>query len=400
MPEARSATDPKSRLRVAVAGTVAAPLRVKYTDGKMEGRRLLAMLCSCWAALAQPPPTFSDVVARASAARQANDVPHAVELYRNALQLNPRWQEGWWFLGTLLYDSDQYTGARDALSRFLEFQPNAAPALGLLGLCEFETARYGDALHHIELSLKDKADDQSQMANVLRYHRALLLTRSGDFDAAMGLFAPFVQHMPPQPPLLEALGTAALRRPLAPAEIPAQQKDLFQAAGAVAYRTLAHDSTSAESAFADLLDRFPAVPGVHHLRGLYLLGTAPDHAIAEFKRELELNPANAASRAMLAWALLNRFEPEAALSFASRAAQDAPRMATAQYALGRALAETGDVRKGIEHLELAVKLDPGNLENHMALASAYSKAGRIQEARTERTRSVEFAARGFGVTQP
>ena len=56
--------------------------------------------------------------------------------------------------------------------------------------------------------------------------------------------------------------------------------------------------------------------------------------------------------------------------------------------LGRALVETGEVDRGIGELQRAVRLAPEAAEVHFALARAYSRAGREQEAASERA---EFA---------
>lgn len=313
-------------------------------------------------------------------------------MYRQAVQSNPRWNEGWWFLGTLLYDSDQYADARDALSKFVELEPKPGPAWGLLGLSEFETGDYASALKHIEQALASDNGDPAQMQVVLRYHEALLLTRLGQFDAAMQKYAAFTQNgAPPNPSLVSGIGLAALRVPLVPKEIPAEQRDLYVTAGKAAYFIMARDYPKAGASFQELLDRFSTAPGVHYLYGCYLLASAPDHAMAELKRELEIAPSNAAADAMLAWSLLNQHDARSALPYAQRAVKGAPSFPTAQYVLGRALAETGDVAAGIGYLEAAEKLDPMNLEDHLALASAYSKAGRTDDARRERSQSVALA---------
>jgi Tfp pilus assembly protein PilF len=46
--------------------------------------------------------------------------------------------------------------------------------------------------------------------------------------------------------------------------------------------------------------------------------------------------------------------------------------------------ETGDVKRGTEVLEKELEREPENLEIHFALAKAYSKAGRKEDARRER----------------
>src|SRR5579875_2070434 len=90
--------------------------------------------------------TFQDVAAQAAAARDANNIPQAIDLYRSAVKLNAQWEEGWWFLGTLLYDTDQFATARDSFEHFLALNPKAAPGWAFLGLCEFETKDYPKAL--------------------------------------------------------------------------------------------------------------------------------------------------------------------------------------------------------------------------------------------------------------
>jgi Flp pilus assembly protein TadD len=42
------------------------------------------------------------------------------------------------------------------------------------------------------------------------------------------------------------------------------------------------------------------------------------------------------------------------------------------------------VNGGMQHLEKALKLEPDNIETHLALAKAYSKSGRKEDARRER----------------
>jgi Flp pilus assembly protein TadD len=86
-------------------------------------------------------------------------------------------------------------------------------------------------------------------------------------------------------------------------------------------------------------------------------------------------------------------EADAALPLARQAAGAEPGVSRAQFVLGRALAETGDAAAGLEHLELAAKLDPGDLETHLALAGALSQTGSTVRARAERLTCVELSRR-------
>jgi tetratricopeptide (TPR) repeat protein len=103
--------------------------------------RLPWILWSCTWATAQGQDQASqlqDLIANASAARQQGDIPRSIQLYQQAVQLNPKWADGWWYVGSMEYGTDSYAPAVIALSHYLELTPTAGPAFALRGLCEFE----------------------------------------------------------------------------------------------------------------------------------------------------------------------------------------------------------------------------------------------------------------------
>jgi predicted Zn-dependent protease len=106
--------------------------------------------------------------------------------------------------------------------------------------------------------------------------------------------------------------------------------------------------------------------------------------LREWRREVQVTPDNATGNYTLAWALLVNDKSIEALPFAQKAESLEPDKAMSQMILGRALAETGDLDRGFAHLEEALKLDPGNLEVHFALAKADSLAGHNLDAQRER----------------
>src|SRR5689334_23341618 len=90
---------------------------------------------------AQPsksPPEFQRLASDASKAREANRTEEAIGLYRKALKLDLRWNEGWWYLGTLYYDGDHYKEGTEAFHNLVELTPEYGPGWAMLGLCEFE----------------------------------------------------------------------------------------------------------------------------------------------------------------------------------------------------------------------------------------------------------------------
>jgi Flp pilus assembly protein TadD len=113
--------------------------------------------------------------------------------------------------------------------------------------------------------------------------------------------------------------------------------------------------------------------------------------MAEFRRELELNPANADAGAMLALLLVYANDLPGALPYARKAAAERPAYALTEYVYGKVLLAMGDLRPAIARLETAERLDPAALEYHMALAGAYSWAGRHEDARRERRLSMDMA---------
>jgi len=340
---------------------------------------------------AQAPANFEELSTRATTSREQGNLPLAIQLYSQALQLNSKWAEGWWFLGSLQYGSESFAAARDALSRYLELTPNAPPALALRGLCEFEIGEYSPALQDIQQGIAGGAANQPRNEQILRYHEAQLLARLGRFDAALKSYSFFAEKQISSPELFLAIGLAGLHIPLLPKEAAPDQQELPTAAGGATFQFLSGRDHDAAEAFNALFQRFPSAVNVHYLFGTLLYTTDPDSAIDQFRKELEVSPENQAAQVMLPWAMLMRNRPVEALPYARTAAENHPHVAAAQLVLGRALAETGTLPEGIEHLESALKMEPTNLEIHIALAKAYSRAGRDGDARRERLSCLELA---------
>jgi tetratricopeptide (TPR) repeat protein len=68
-------------------------------------------------------PDFAALAKKAEEHRAAGRVDEAIALYRRALARNPAWAEGLWYLGTLLYEKDQFVEAREALRRLVALTP-------------------------------------------------------------------------------------------------------------------------------------------------------------------------------------------------------------------------------------------------------------------------------------
>ena len=164
-----------------------------------------------------------------------------------------------------------------------------------LGLCESETGDYVHALEHIRQGLHLNTGIEPDTEQVIRFHEALLLARTGLFDQASPRLMPFVRRGLHDPTLIAGIGLTALHVPLLPKEIPPEQRDLIEAAGQTVYLWMSGETTKTGPAFQALLERYPTAPGVHYLYATYLLSFRPaEEAIAELKRELELRSSGTA----------------------------------------------------------------------------------------------------------
>jgi predicted Zn-dependent protease len=332
----------------------------------------------------RPQPSFRDLAARAAAAREADRVEDAIGLYRRAVKLRPSWDEGWWYLGTLLYDRDRHADAAQAFEQFVLLKPDAAPGWALRGICEFQARNHDAALRYLQRAALLGLKGEDPVAQAARYHLAVLLVRQSDFELAVEPLTALARAQPESGRLVEAIGLMVLRLPYLPSEVPAEKRELVQMAGAAGYAFLARQGDVAARRFEALVARYPQTANVHYGHGVFLLSQAPDRALEEFKKELEVQPDSVYARLQIAFELLKRTDAAAARPYAEEAARLAPRLFATRYALGRALVELGEVAPGIVELETAAGLAPDSPEMHFALARAYSRAGR--EADAERAR--------------
>ncbi len=347
--------------------------------------RCLLLLIALASASAATPANFDEIAAAAKAAQDANHPAEALRLYRRALALRPSWQDGWWAVGTLHYDQDQYPEARDALKRLVALNSDAGPGFSLLGICEYRTQEYDSALAHLGRGYTLGVRGKGSLAQVAEYHLIALLTRAGHFEAALEKLTELMASGADEDaPTTAAAGLAALRRPMLPADVPEKDRALITAAGKAVLNTLARRPEKAEADFKALVETYPSTPNVHYSYGAYLLVADPDRALAELKQELVISPHHLPALVAIAVEYLRRTDGAAALPFAREAVESYPESFEAHNVLGRALVETGQLESGMKELQLSAALAPDSPQTHFALAAAYAKAGRKAEAAKER----------------
>ena len=133
-----------------------------------------------------------------------------------------------------------------------------------------------------------------------------------------------------------------------------------------------------------LLNDCPDFRNIHYAFGLSLVESNDvPGAVEQFKIQIQQDPKNAEARLEIA-AALYKVDSSAALPYAQDAVSLNPQQPFAHYLLGLLLLDTDDYLKAIPELEIAAKAFPREKKVFFALGSAYSRAGRRQEAANAR----------------
>ena len=315
---------------------------------------LLALVCFAGDIAAQQNNSrdFDSLALSAATARDSNHPPEAIQFYRRALDLRPDWAEGWWYLGTLLYDTDQFRDAIPAFQKVLALAPNAPGALNFLGLCEYEIGDYDSALRHLDQPAVRDAHEDPQLTRVTAFHLALLLNRSGNFARANQILVDNFSSGTTSDQLTFAFGLNSLHIPLAPPEIDPSKDALIQSAGRLALLVAQNQASQAVEAYPGLLQQYPNIPFLHsaYARALQSAGRS-DEAAAQTQLESRLHPANTVTPSAIVTIYSNN-APRSGL-FVAPLTEDSWQFAAQLFAAGRFV-------ESIAPLKVTVSAHPEN----------------------------------------
>src|ERR1041385_814025 len=334
-----------------------------------------------------PPQDFDTLASQASAAREADKVVEAIGLYRQALAIKPSWAEGWWFLGTLYYDLNDFAAAGPAFKRAAEIQKKAGPPWIMLGLCEFQLLAYDDSYAHLQQGRELGLGDNQELERVVRYHEGLLYLVKGEYEKAQQRLGTLSYQGISTEDLIIGLGLSVLRMSLLPKQVNLNYRDhdVVRRAGLAEHFNQQRNTSDAAREYELLVKDFPTFPNVQYAYGRFLLATRDQEAaLAAFQRELHNTPNHALARILIAYISLQNKEVEKGLPFAEEAAKLLPRVALSHYVLGRLLFDAGQNPRAIDELELAQRLRADDPRIYFALARAYAKANRKADAEKAR----------------
>jgi tetratricopeptide (TPR) repeat protein len=320
----------------------------------------------------------------AQTARESDHSDEAIRLYSQLVQMKPESPEYWWYLAMLYYEADDYDKAQSGFRHVTGLKPKMSLGWAMLGLSEFETKHYDRALVHLERADALKIPKQEDFYDVAKYHLALLLSRSGDFEAAVTVLTDLSPKGKQGVQFAEAMGIVALRKPLLPQELPPGERELVLDVGHALIDGAGRRPNDVERDIAELLQKYPNTPEIHYLIGNMVLADDPDRALQEWQTELRVSPNHELALVNIAKEYMKRGSYQEALPFAERAASASPQLFIGHAVLGELLAEGNiDVARGIQELQVAEHIAPKQPQVHFALGTAYLKAGRKQDAQQE-----------------
>lgn len=324
---------------------------------------------------------FSALAAKAEAAREADRLDEALGLYRQAVALQPDWAEGWWFIGTILYDRDDYAGAAKALGQTVRLRPKDATPFLMLGLSEAKLGHREEALRDLGNGRTLGFTSDSDLARVVLFTEGTLWLEEGEFGKAQDDLDTLARHSDAQQELVVALGLAVLGlRPQDMASADAATHATVQQAGQAEYDAAHGDLEAAIKAYAELAANAPKFHNVQFACGRFLLAQHRDaEAVEAFRREIENTPNHLLARLGIAGIKLTD-DPAGGLPYAQQAVQLAPRLAEAHFLLGATLLGLNQTTQAIAELETAAKLDPNVPKIYFQLRRAYARAGRREDA--------------------
>jgi tetratricopeptide (TPR) repeat protein len=220
---------------------------------------------------------------------------------------------------------------------------------------------------------------------VAAFQLALLVNRAGKHEVAFEMLRGLAEKGTDTPAVVEAFGLITLRLTLMPDEIAADKHPMLVLAGRGGYHMARGRRTQiGRMALEELISRFPSEPNVHYAYAVYIAPDDPDLAMAEFRRELTRDPSHYAAMLQLASLQLSKGDAAAALSLAEEGAKIAPTVPAAFLVLGRALLETNDAERAVTELEKGAALAPESADVQFALARAYKRVGRADDAERAR----------------
>jgi tetratricopeptide (TPR) repeat protein len=356
--------------------------------------RFAVALCVAVNCSAQQQASSQDVTAevqqheaKVENALRANDLPTAEQEYRAIVALDPANSRAWTGLGVLLYGKGDAAGASTALASAIKINPREDRADLFLGLSEADLGHCNEAI-----PILDRHFDSVPAGKLQRLTGLALLDCTPTTPDAMPAFkiaARLKSLYPDDPDVLYKCAELDTRMWNQDAnQLMTKHPDSYrvhQLAGEVYEAQGNIDQAIREYKLA--LDENPRMPQMHFRIGqLYLRKGDPDadqKAMEEFEAETKADAGSAVSALAMAEIYQYRHDVDHALTEYRRAANLDPALVEAQIGLAKVLLAKHQVDASIEELRRVISEHPDNAQAHYVLMLDYREVGKMQEASQE-----------------
>lgn len=323
---------------------------------------------------------------RAEKAQQQGDLQLAAKEFQKAIELNPSHAEAHARLGLVYRRLGMLPEASASLERASRLDPNLPRVNVLLALTYVESGRCRDAVPLLAANFE--AEQQPSVRSVVGQRLVECHLAAADEDRALTTVQKLRQLAPDDPDVLQL----ALRVYMNSWN-GAFQRLLTKAPDSHQARQITAESLEAQERFADaakeyrhILKMQPDLPGVHYKLGRAILrsDTSPDadeKALAEFRKELALNPVNVGALAEIGEIHLRRSQLQEASETFTQVLKLQPGFVPARVGLAKVLIAEKQWAKALEHLEAAATIAPQEEAIAYNLMLAYRGLGRSTEAK-------------------
>jgi tetratricopeptide (TPR) repeat protein len=327
-------------------------------------------------------PEVQQLYAQAQAAQQGQDIPTAIEKYRQMIRLAPHLAAAYNNLGRLYFNQHDYGHAAQTLAQGLRLNPDMPTASAMLGMSYLETGQIQKAEEPLETALRANPKDA-----VVQIALAKVLIRLYKYDEAVKLLKTYLEENPRDQQALYLLGKTYLQL----SEDSLGKINQIDPNSVVAHEVAGeidesmHNYDGALVEYKKAIDLAPDQPDPHmHMANTFWSISKWDSARTEFEAGLAHDPNNCTAHWKLGNVILEaNGEPGEALTHLNRAVQLCPELMQARVDRARALIKSGQHDQALPDLLAAEKESPNEPSIHFLLASVYRAQGKTAVAQEE-----------------
>ena len=345
-------------------------------------------LCNVWVAIHaqsqndEVTPQVQQLYAQAQAAQQREDIPTAIQKYREMIRLAPHLAAAYNNLGRLYFNQHDYEHAAQTLSKGLKLNPDMPTASAMLGMSYLEIGQIENAEEPLQTALRANPNDpQVQIALSKVY------IRLRKYDQAVELLRTYTNQNPRDENAWYLLGKTYLQL----SEDSLGRINQIDPNSVVAHEVAGeidesmHNYDGALVEYKKAIDLAPNQPDPHmHMANTFWSISKWDSARTEFEAGLAHDPNNCTARWKLGNTILEaNGETGEALTQLNKAVELCPELMQARVDRARALIKLGKQADALPDLLAAEKESPDEPSIHFLLASVYRAQGNTAAAQEE-----------------